>query len=64
MEQIKRRRLSAKERRALLARFAKCGLAVEAFCRRESLYKVDPRLCVQDEALLPELPLLLPEATQ
>ena len=37
MEQIKRRQLGAEERRALLARFAKCGLAVEAFCRRESI---------------------------
>ena len=37
MEQRKRRRPSAEVRRAIMTRFAESGLAVEAFCRRESI---------------------------
>ena len=37
MEQVKRQRPSAEMRRAIMARFAKSGLAVDAFCRRESI---------------------------
>ena len=37
MEPIKRQRLSAEAMRAILARFARSGLAVTAFCRREGI---------------------------
>lgn len=37
MERIKRRRLSARAWRGMLARFASSGLTVQAFCRREAV---------------------------
>lgn len=37
MVQHKRQRPSTQMRRAIMGRFAKSGLAVEAFCRRESI---------------------------
>ena len=37
MEQRKRRRASAQIRRAIMTRFAESGIAVERFCRRESI---------------------------
>lgn len=37
MEQIKRQRLSASAWRGVLARFARSGLTVQAFCQHESV---------------------------
>ena len=37
MDQVKRQRPGAEMRRAIMARFAQSGLAVDAFCRREPI---------------------------
>ena len=37
MNKVKRQRPSAEMRRAIMTRFVESGLAVEAFCRRESI---------------------------
>lgn len=51
MERTKRSRPSAAMRRAIMTRFAESGLAIEAFCRRES---ISPSSCYRWRSLCNE----------